>query len=114
MLGFIFFYEDDAEYNHTKIKATFFYPLQKLLWALCLCWISYACISGNGGFLNTFLSAPFFQVLSKVTYSTYLIHLPIQLLYIGHSRTMPYFTDINGVSSSISLYLYRIYFYFVD
>lgn len=97
LTAFLFFFQDDATYNQTKIKSTLYFPLQKPLWALCLFWISFACLSGNGGLLNTFLSIPAFQILSKITYSTYLIHLTVLTLSTASARTLPYFTDYDGV-----------------
>ncbi|XP_049823564.1 nose resistant to fluoxetine protein 6-like [Aethina tumida] len=32
------------------------------------------CVTGNGGFINDFLSLPVFQVLTKLSYSMYLVH----------------------------------------
>lgn len=97
LIGFVCFYQNDAYKNHTTIKATLFFPLQRPLWALCLCWISYACLSGNAGIVNSFLSIPTFQILSKITYSAYLLHFVIQLLLGGFARTTPYFTEIEAV-----------------
>lgn len=96
--GVIFFSQDDVDNNHTTLKATFYFPLQRPIWTLFLCWISYACMSGNAGFINSFLSAPVFQVLSKITYSTYLVHVPLLFIEYGATRTLPYFTDYSGVS----------------
>ncbi|XP_044254647.1 nose resistant to fluoxetine protein 6-like [Tribolium madens] len=47
------------------------------LWALALCVLIFNCYTGNGGFINTFLSHPVFIVLGKLTYSMYLLHVPV-------------------------------------
>lgn len=101
VIVFLFLYQNEADHNHTRIKSTFFFPLQRPLWALCLCWISYACLSGNGGFINIFLSLPSFQVMGKVTYSTYLVHFLILTLDLASARDSPYFSDYNGVRALI-------------
>ncbi|CAH1160159.1 unnamed protein product [Phaedon cochleariae] len=44
-------------------------------WALCVAWVIVACYLDYGGPINTFLSLPIFQVLSRFTFSIYLIHL---------------------------------------
>lgn len=97
--AFLFLYQNDAHYNHTRIKAALFFPLQRPLWTLCVCWICYACLSGNAGFVNTFLSLPTFQILSKITYSTYLVHFVIMYIDIASTRSLGYFTDYNAVST---------------
>ncbi|XP_031351764.1 O-acyltransferase like protein-like [Photinus pyralis] len=48
--------------------------LRKLAWVYALSWIAFCCHFGYGGPLNTFLSLPIFQILSKLTYSSYLVH----------------------------------------
>lgn len=98
--GVLFFSQEDVDNNHTTLKSTFYFPLQRPVWALFLCWVSYACMSGNAGIINTLLSAPIFQVLAKVTYSTYLVHIPLLFIQVAGMRTLPYFTDIEGVSGN--------------
>lgn len=92
-----FLIEQNCIKDSTVLKTMFYYPLQRTIWPLCLCWISYACLSGYGGFVTWFLSLPVFQVLSKIIYSTYLIHLPLIALHVNYSRTLPYFTNYNLV-----------------
>lgn len=47
----------------------------RLVWALGLCWPSYACATGRGGWLNRLFSGSFFLPLSRLTYSIYLVHV---------------------------------------
>lgn len=82
----------------TVIKTMLYYPLQRIVWPICLSWISYSCLSGYADGINWFLSLPVFQILSRVTYSTYLIHLSLIALHVNYSRTLPYFTDYDLVS----------------
>lgn len=96
-MAFIFLYNSEATYNAPKLWSTIYFPLQNLLWALCLSWISFACLDGHGGFINWFLSLPVFQVLSKFTYSTYLIHVTLLMLQFASERTFPYFSDYGEV-----------------
>lgn len=98
LMAFLIVYQNDVDFNRTTIKAVIFYPLQKTLWAVCLCWISYACLTGNATFLNWFLSTPFFQVLAKITYSTYLLHVTLIFMHLGYMRTRTYFSDYEAVS----------------
>ncbi|KAB0802334.1 hypothetical protein PPYR_04520 [Photinus pyralis] len=54
------------------------------LWSLAIAWLIYACRFGYGGFVNKFLSLPIFQVLSKFTYTAYLVHF--EFVIIAHAR----------------------------
>lgn len=89
---------DDVSNNETTAKATFYYALQKPAWALCLAWVSFACMNGNGEIINKFLSLPLFQVLSKITYSTYLVHMTLLVMHYGQIRVGVYFAEYDMVS----------------
>lgn len=94
---FLLLMQNNIEYKHTQLKATFYMPLLRPTWALCLCWISYACLSGNAPFVNNFLLSSVFQVLSRVTYSTYLVHYTLLLMHMGYKRTLVYFNEFEMV-----------------
>lgn len=85
--------EHDVRLNPDPVKSMFYYPLLRPTWAVCIAWISYSCLCGKAKFVNWLLSLPFFQVLSKITYSTYLIHLSLIAMDVKYSRTLPYFSD---------------------
>ncbi|KAF5285095.1 hypothetical protein FQA39_LY16784 [Lamprigera yunnana] len=57
------------------------------LWCVAICWIIYSCVNGYNDVLNRFLSMSAFQVLSKITYSAYLLHMTIISLFLSISRT---------------------------
>ena len=46
-------------------------------WGMCICWVMFSCVSGYGGVVNRLLSWPTFEVLGRLTYMVYLIHLSI-------------------------------------
>ncbi|XP_024943961.1 nose resistant to fluoxetine protein 6 isoform X2 [Cephus cinctus] len=43
-------------------------------WALCVSWVLIACVTGNGGIVNTFLSWKYIYPISRLTYCAYLVH----------------------------------------
>lgn len=96
-MAIVIFYNQEVMNNYTVLKGSIFIPIQKPLWALCLFWISYVCLDEGASFLNKLLSLPIFQVISKITYSTYLIHVSLLLMYLGAAQTRIYFTDFEGV-----------------
>lgn len=96
-MAIVFFYSQEVMNNYTVLKGTLFLPTQKPLWALCLFWISYMCLDGSVSFLTGLLSLPVLQVISKITYSTYLTHMSLILMYFGAAQTRTYFTDYEAV-----------------
>lgn len=99
--------ENKIRQDPTVLKTTFYYPLQRTIWPLCLCWISYTCLSGYANWVNWFLSLPLFQVISKIIYSTYLVHLTIISVHVNNYRTLPYFTNYDLVSNETFLFLWN-------
>ncbi|KAF5278799.1 hypothetical protein FQA39_LY18348 [Lamprigera yunnana] len=74
-------------YSEDKVLYGSRLALIRPLWSVAICWIIYSCVTGSNDFINTLLSLNVFQVLSKVTYSAYLVHLTIIMLYHSVSKT---------------------------
>ena len=64
--------------------------LHRAVWGICISWVILACHWGYGGWINTFLSHPIFQPLSRLTFSIYILSLPIQYM-IYHSQKRQFF-----------------------
>jgi peptidoglycan/LPS O-acetylase OafA/YrhL len=60
-------------------------------------WIILACHLSYGGIVNKFLSLSFWLPISKLSYCIYLIHLPIQLIYLGTIRQPQFFSNFRAV-----------------
>ncbi|XP_013108228.1 nose resistant to fluoxetine protein 6 [Stomoxys calcitrans] len=58
----------------SQLTAALYSSLSHSAWALSLAWITIACSTGYGGFVNTLLSAPCLYPFSRVTYCAYLVH----------------------------------------
>uniref|UniRef100_A0A182QD03 Nose resistant-to-fluoxetine protein N-terminal domain-containing protein n=1 Tax=Anopheles farauti TaxID=69004 RepID=A0A182QD03_9DIPT len=71
--------------------------LNRVLWAAAVGWIVFACVNGYGGVVNEFLGATVWQPLGRLSYSIYLLHLPIQVMMAGTIRVPYYFTDVHAV-----------------
>lgn len=93
VIGVVFYFNDDVTYNPGRVKVAFYNPLQKLAWSLSLWWISFACLNGDGGYINSFLSIPSFQIISKITYSTYLVHFLVVEQLVLQARSLFYFLE---------------------
>uniref|UniRef100_A0A182JYF2 Nose resistant-to-fluoxetine protein N-terminal domain-containing protein n=1 Tax=Anopheles christyi TaxID=43041 RepID=A0A182JYF2_9DIPT len=71
--------------------------LSRVCWATAIGWIVFACVNGYGGPINDFLGATVWQPLGRLSYSIYLLHLPLQLMMAGTARVPYYFTDLLAV-----------------
>ena len=69
----------------------------KIIWALALGYIIYACVTSNGGIFEKIFSLSFWTPLSRLSFSTYLIHTSIVLSYIYNQEHAIHLQDINIV-----------------
>lgn len=74
-------------------------------WAIALSWVIFACIFGYGGPVDWFLSLPIFQVLSRFSYSLYLLHAPILMAIVASMKAPEYFTNFKMVCNIYFLFL---------
>lgn len=81
------------DYKATDLESAFYESFSRVCWAISLSWIIFACVHGYGGPVNWFLSLPQWQPLARLSYSIYLLHLPIQLILAASSRTHLNFTE---------------------
>ncbi|CAF0840673.1 unnamed protein product [Brachionus calyciflorus] len=79
----------------SKVVSLLYQSTSKILWSIGLAYIIYACLTGNGGFVNSILSWKLWVPLARVSFSLYLIHSLIMLyfmysderpLYVQHSQ----------------------------
>lgn len=67
--------------SHSVVGRILYDSLYREFWTASICWIVFACHQlKSGGVFRTFLSHRFWQPLSKVCLSTYLIHYIYELL----------------------------------
>ncbi|CAG2200088.1 unnamed protein product [Mytilus edulis] len=81
----------------TDLAATF-NTLHRTAWSLGVCWVIFACATGNGGIVNTILSWKAFVPLGKLTYCAYLVH-PIVIFYYFGSRRKLIHVDTHEIPS---------------
>nr|KAG5705741.1 hypothetical protein BaRGS_027400 [Batillaria attramentaria] len=69
----------------------------KQVWAFSVSWVVIACVTGNGGFVNTILSWPALIPLSRLTYCIYLLHIMMMELYLYNADKPFYMNDLNVI-----------------
>ncbi|KAK3592290.1 hypothetical protein CHS0354_032680 [Potamilus streckersoni] len=83
-------YNPDNKHVLIEPESAAYTALSRTAWAIGVCWVVFACATGNGGPINTLLSWSPFVPLSRLTYCAYLVH-PVIMLYIyGMRRTAVY------------------------
>ncbi|XP_055842818.1 nose resistant to fluoxetine protein 6-like [Episyrphus balteatus] len=79
----------------TVFEAAMYESLKRCSWAVAHAWITFACHYGYGGFVDTFLSHPFWQPLGRLSYALYMMHMTVLLMNFGMTRTEIYFSVYN-------------------
>lgn len=78
----------------------------RIMWSLLLLWITLACATGRGGYLNSFLSWNAFVPLSRLTFGVYLIHAPFIFLVLHISRERILYSHFTLVSMCFSILMW--------
>lgn len=86
------FHDTLTQEDYDVVANSLYNTFTRPVWALCVSWIIYACATGRGGIVNNILSLPIFRVLSKFTYSVYLIHVLILYIMICARKNPTYFS----------------------
>lgn len=68
----------------------------RIVWGACVCWVIFACATGNGGFINTLLSWSPFVPLARLSYCIFLSHFMI-IPYFDSQKSLLYMDDLNAI-----------------
>lgn len=92
ILGIHPFYQIGS--NHTTaLQYGLFSAFAHLIWSVPLCYIIFACARNSGGAINRFLSHPYWQPISKISFAMYLVHHPVIMLTAATIKTLPHFNE---------------------
>lgn len=100
LFGILFgmFLLQENYHDTTILEGAIYETGSRIAWAIGICWIVLACYYGFGGPINKFLSAQIWQPISTLSYTIYLVHLPLQALMVAGTRTsVSIFGDVNSV-----------------
>lgn len=90
--------------NQSVLSLALYKSLYKLIWSLCIGWIIFSCVNGQGGVINWFLSFDILQPLARLSYCVFLIHYPIIVITQGLQRTPSYFSIYMVFHEFIAVY----------
>ncbi|KAK3927659.1 Nose resistant to fluoxetine protein 6 [Frankliniella fusca] len=88
---------DHDSHPYNVWEASFYSGFHRVAWSIGIAWIVLACIQGNGGPVNAFLSWSPFCVMGRLTYGIYLTHAAVQIVDTGLMRSSDYYTDFKMV-----------------
>jgi hypothetical protein len=91
----------------SPIAAAAFSSLSHSAWAASLAWITIACSTGYGGWINSLLSATVLYPFSRVTYCAYLIH-PIVIRFYALNSDAPMHLGVDSMVN-VTHTLYRCF-----
>ena len=69
-----------------EVESVFYESLARIAWSLSLTIQILLCQCGLGGFINSLLSWSGWQILSRLTYSVFLLHLGLMTVLFGQMR----------------------------
>jgi hypothetical protein len=74
-------YNARKSHQITLFTSTIYNTFQRISWSLALAWVIFSCSKGYGGLVNEFLSWGVFAPLSRLTFTTYLIHFNVMFMF---------------------------------
>lgn len=87
-----------VDHNPSAEHQALYNIFSRLLWALAVAYVVFACIHGYGGPVNRFLSLPFWQPLSRLSYAMYLVSVPLMVLSTASMKQASIFLEMSLVS----------------
>ncbi|XP_006814137.1 nose resistant to fluoxetine protein 6-like [Saccoglossus kowalevskii] len=86
----------------SQTESVFYITYSHTAWAIAVAWVPFACLSGNGGVVNTFLQWKFFIPFGRLTYNWYIIHPPLVAIYYYTLNRLFFYTNYSFVYLCIS------------
>lgn len=85
------FYSSYHGHTLSKAENVIYFMFARTTWGVALAIVTYVCHYGYGGFINRFLSQPFWVPLSRLTFNAYLVHeIILEVLFTNLRGPMPY------------------------
>lgn len=92
----------DNEYDvwYSAIYNTF----ARSVWGAAVCIVILLCVFGYGGIINTFLSCPLFNVLIRINYAVYLVHMMVTVSILAKIRMPIFLSNFNVIHEALGDY----------
>ena len=83
--------------DNSLIADAIYDSLKRISWCLALAWVILACHLSYGGIVKRFLSLSIWLPISKLSFCIYLIHLPIQTIFLSSIRSPQFFSNFIAI-----------------
>ncbi|KAM7305228.1 hypothetical protein ISCGN_015125 [Ixodes scapularis] len=80
--------------------AALYAATHRVAWCVALSWLTFACVTGHGGFLEALLSWKPFNALGNLAYMAYLIHPLVILYHSSRTRDLIYYSQYEKVRAA--------------
>ncbi|GBN00238.1 hypothetical protein AVEN_14282-1 [Araneus ventricosus] len=84
-------------YTPSNFELAVYAAFYKISFTVGIAWMTLCCVTGRGGFINTFLSWKLWVPLSKLAFLIYLIHPYVQNIFIANFTTVQEVTHLRFV-----------------
>ncbi|GFG33259.1 hypothetical protein Cfor_03997 [Coptotermes formosanus] len=84
-------------YRYDAHDASIYAAYAPITWSLALGWLIWACFTGYGGALNTFLCCKFLVIISRISYAVYLTQFVVFFYNVGSIRASEQFSLLRSV-----------------
>ncbi|RWS31087.1 Nose resistant to fluoxetine protein 6-like protein [Leptotrombidium deliense] len=78
----------NSGYEWSPLSASLYAGFHRVIWASSVGWVCFACLTGNGGPINKFLSWKMFVPLSRMSLSIYLMHFLVIWVRFAYLREL--------------------------
>ncbi|XP_077296659.1 nose resistant to fluoxetine protein 6-like [Arctopsyche grandis] len=88
--------------KNSKLELLMYNSFAKTGWSIAVMWVIIACIYGYGGPINWFLSLEIWEIVGRLSYAMYLVHMFVQYSISFSTRHAIYFSNFNAVMTFFS------------
>lgn len=103
---YTFMYQQ-SDHVTNSYESGLYLVVTRTAWPTALALLVLICIRGYGGPINRLLSAPVWQPFCRLSYSIYIVHMPIVLITTASARRSFHFTNEAVVSELIWIEHFR-------
>ncbi|XP_069690587.1 nose resistant to fluoxetine protein 6-like [Periplaneta americana] len=103
------FVQPDYKEVYNATESAIYLAFYHVVWALVVVLFIVVCLTGYGGIFNTISSSEVFVPLSRLTLSTYMIHLYVIQYRLSVIQTPDYLNDYNMVLLTISTLMTSVF-----
>merc|ERR1712062_521419 len=82
--------ENNVDKYLNSAADTMYLMFDRYTWSCCILFVCFACQTGGAGFIGSFLEWDFWVIISKLSYSMYLLHPILMKIAYGSTFVVPW------------------------